>query len=61
MDDLELVKMKLSRMPMDELYALHQASGVPYGTLWHLKMRRTKNPRYKTAKLLAEHFKKQAA
>ena len=61
MDDLELVKMRLSRIAQKDLYALAQACGVPYGTLWHLKMRRTKNPRYKTAKLLAEHFKKQAA
>ena len=59
MDDLELIKMRLSRLPIEALYKLAQDSGVPYGTLWHLKMRRTKSPRYPTVRKLADHFKKQ--
>jgi len=61
MDDLELIKMRLSRTPLEDLYRMAQESGVPYGTLWNLRMRKTKNPRYQTVKPLAEYFKKQAA
>jgi len=61
MDDLELIKMRLSRTPLEDLYAMSKESGVPYGTLWNLRMRKTKNPRYQTVKPLAEYFKKQAA
>lgn len=61
MDDLELIKMRLSRTPVENLYAMAQQSGIPYGTLWNLKMKKTKNPRYKTVKPLADFFKKQAA
>lgn len=58
MDDLELVKMQLSRLPKDELYSLSQESGVPYGTLWAIKARKTKSPRYPTVKKLADHFRR---
>ena len=61
MDDLELIKMRLSRTPLEDLYRMAQESGVPYGTLWNLRMKKTKNPRYQTVKPLAEYFKKQAA
>jgi len=61
MDDLELIKMRLSRTPLEDLYRMARESGVPYGTLWNLRMRKTKNPRYQTVKPLAEYFKKQAA
>ena len=61
MDDLELVKMKLSRMPIGQLGELSKASGVPYGTLWNIKTKATKNPRYPTVKKLADHFKAHSA
>ena len=61
MDDLDLIKMRLSRTPLEDLYRMAQESGVPYGTLWNLRMKKTKNPRYQTVKPLAEYFKKQAA
>lgn len=61
MDDLELIKMKLSRTPVSALGQLAKDSGVPYGTLWNLKMKKTKNPRYKTFKPLADHYRRQAA
>ncbi len=60
MDDLELVKMRLSRIPVSALYGLARDSGVPYGTLWAIKMRRTKSPRYPTVRKLADHFKRPA-
>lgn len=60
MDDLELVKMRLSRMPQDELTDLSGKTGIPYGTLWNIWTRATKHPRYPTVKKLADHFKKSA-
>lgn len=60
MDDLELIKMRLSRTPKEALYQLAQDSGVPYGTLWHLKMRKTKSPRYPTVRKLADFYKRAA-
>ena len=60
MDDLELVKQRLSETPVSALYGLSQESGVPYGTLWNLKKKKTKNPRYDTVKPLAEYFKRAA-
>lgn len=59
MDDLELIKMRLSRTPVQALYRMAQESGVPYGTLWNLKNKKTKNPRYGTVKPLADFFRRQ--
>jgi hypothetical protein len=56
-DDLELINMHLARTPISGLRDLSNASGVPYGTLWNLKMKNTKNPRYQTFKPLAAYLK----
>jgi hypothetical protein len=56
-DDLELIKMHLARTPISGLRDLSNASGVPYGTLWNLKKKNTKNPRYQTFKPLAAYLK----
>jgi predicted transcriptional regulator len=61
MDDLELIKMRLSRTPVSELYTLAKMSGVPYGTLWNIKARKSKSPRYQTVRKLADFFKQQKA
>lgn len=61
MDDLELVKQRLSETPVSKLYALSKDCGVPYGTLWNLKKKKTKNPRYDTVKPLADFWKRAAA
>lgn len=61
MDDLELVKSRLAGTPVSKLYSLSKDSGVPYGTLWNLKKKKTKNPRYQTVKPLADFWKRQAA
>lgn len=61
MDDLELVKERLAATPTSGLYELSKNSGVPYGTLWNLKKKKTKNPRYQTVKPLAEYWKRLAA
>jgi hypothetical protein len=60
MDDLDLVKMRLSRIPLDGLTAVSMESGVPYGTIWNIKTRKTKNPRYPTVRKLADYFKRAA-
>jgi hypothetical protein len=60
MDDLELVKMRLSRMPVEALGVVAKASGVPYGTLWNIKTKNTKSPRYPTVRKLADYFKRAA-
>lgn len=61
MDDFELVKQRLSETPVRALYALSKKSGVPYGTLWNLKKKKTKNPGFLTVKVLADHYKSEAA
>jgi hypothetical protein len=61
MDDLELVKLRLSETPVDELYGLSKSTLVPYGTLWNLKKKKTKNPRYDTVKPLADWFRRKLA
>jgi hypothetical protein len=61
MDDLELVRERLSKTPVSGLRALSKESGVPYGTLWNIKKKKTKNPRYPTVKVLADHYKQKAA
>ena len=58
MDDFELVKQRLSETPVSDLYVLAQESGVPYGTLWNLKKKKTKSPRYPTVKALADYYKR---
>jgi hypothetical protein len=60
MDDLDLIKMHLFRTPENKLYALSKDSGVPYGTLWAIKKRKTKNPRYETVKTLSAYYKRAA-
>lgn len=60
MDDLDLVKMRLSRLPIQALGEVSRQSGVPYGTLWNLKLKNTKSPRYPTVKKLADYFKRAA-
>lgn len=61
MDDLDLIKMHLFKTPETGLYALSRDSGVPYGTLWNIKKRKTKNPRYGTVRTLAAYYKQKAA
>lgn len=61
MDDLDFVKMKLSRTPISALGVISKDSGVPYGTLWNIRLKKTKSPRYPTVRLLADYFKRQAA
>jgi hypothetical protein len=56
-DDLELIKMHLARIPISGIRELSNASGVPYGTIWNLKMKNTRNPRYQTFKALASYLK----
>lgn len=56
MDDLELIKKRLFAMPDDELVGMADESGVPYGTLWNIKHKKTKNPRWDTFKLLRAHY-----
>ena len=58
MDDLDLIKKRLATTPMSRLYRLSKDTKVPYGTLWNLKERITRNPRFETVRLLAAHFKK---
>jgi hypothetical protein len=60
MDDLDLIKMRLSRTPVSALYKLAQECGIPYGTLWNIKARKSKSPRYQTVRKLADFFKQKA-
>jgi predicted transcriptional regulator len=56
-DDLDLVKMHIYRTPQDKLFRLSKDSGIPYSTLWNIKLKNTKSPRYDTVKKLASFYK----
>jgi hypothetical protein len=56
-DDLELIKMHLARIPISGIRELSNATNVPYGTIWNLKMKNTRNPRYQTFKPLADYLR----
>jgi hypothetical protein len=59
MDDLQLIKSRLAAIPISELRALGESSGIPFGTLFKIKYGTTKNPRFDTVKPLADYFRAQ--
>lgn len=61
MDDLALVRKRLSKTPISELPALAAKTGVPFGTLFKIKYGTTKNPRYETVKPLVDYYRRLAA
>ena len=58
MDELALVKKRLSEIPLSELEAVGNGCRpkVPFGTLHKIKYGTTKNPSFKTVKALADYF-----
>lgn len=56
MDDLQLVKKELAKLPLSAMDDLGEKTGVPRDTLIKIKYGTTKNPRYETVKALIEHF-----
>lgn len=61
MDDLELVKKRLRATPFSDLKPLGEKVGVSLGALFKIKYGTTKNPRFETVKVLADHYKSEAA
>lgn len=61
MDDLSLIRKRLSKTPISALHALSDKTGVPFGTLFKIKYGTTKNPRYDTVKPIAEYYRRLAA
>ncbi len=61
MNDLELVKERLSETAISDLPALAEKTGVPFGTLHKIKYGKTKNPRFDTVKPLADYFREREA
>jgi len=59
MDDLQLIKERLSGIAISDLKDLGEKSGVPFGTLFKIKYDTTKNPRFDTVKRLADYFRQQ--
>jgi hypothetical protein len=61
MDDLSLVRAELAKLDYKDLPQLESESGVPVGTSAKIKCGETKNPRYDTVRLLANHFRARAS
>ena len=59
MDDLQLVRKRLSDTAISALDSLSKKSGVPFGTLQKIKYGTTKNPRWETVVQLASFYRRQ--
>jgi hypothetical protein len=53
--------MKLSRATYPDVYKVSKATGIPPTTLWNIRIRRTKIPRYDTVQKLAAFYRRKAA
>lgn len=61
MDDLQLIQERLDRVPLKDLPAEASRIRVPLGTLTKIKYRKTRNPRYRTVKKIAEYYRRLGA
>ena len=61
MNELELIRERLSAIPISELAEFGKRAGVSFGTLHKIKYGQTKNPRFETVKKLTDYFRLEAA